>query len=322
MWTDDPSTPESAARPRERRRAARAPPAHSLGSDLSEPVFYLRADLEAPEPHDVGGGQACVWTHRAPESERPNQDGVLLVEEGACVVLAVADGCGGLPAGDEAASVALRALADCVSQARPADANALRAAVLDGFEKANQAVLELASGAATTLAVAALFEDTVRTFHAGDSLVLLTGQRGKLKLQTIAHSPTGYGLEAGLLDEESAAQHDERNLVSNVVGSREMSIDLGPELRLAARDTLLLASDGLADNLYVEEIVDLVRKGPLRKATARLVARARARMEAPEEGEPSHPDDLSVLLYRRKTPRRRARGVEAAASRLPADSGP
>ena len=33
-------------------------------------------------------------------------------------------------------------------------------------------------------------------------------------------------------------------------------IDVGPPVRLAARDTLVVASDGLCDNLLVEEIVE------------------------------------------------------------------
>ncbi len=40
------------------------------------------------------------------------------------------------------------------------------------------------------------------------------------------------------------------HIVSNVVG-----VDVGSALELAARDTLLIASDGLVDNLKTEEIV-------------------------------------------------------------------
>ncbi len=55
--------------------------------------------------------------------------------------------------------------------------------------------------------------------------------------------------------------HEERHLVSNVVGTDDMRIELGPPLKLARYDTVLLASDGLLDNLYTDEIVELIRKG-------------------------------------------------------------
>jgi len=101
-----------------------------------------------------------------------------------------------------------------------------------------------------------------------------------------------------LLDEIEAVHHEERNLVSNVLGTSEMRIDIGPAIELAPRDTLLLASDGLPDNLYMEEIVARVKAGPLWAAADTLIRDCRARMENPLQGRPSHPDDLSFILYR------------------------
>ena len=121
---------------------------------------------------------------------------------------------------------------------------------------------------------------------------------GKVKFRNIAHSPTGYAVEAGVLDDADAVHHVERNLVSNVVGDPDMRIEIGPSLTLARRDTLVVASDGLADNLYGKEIVDLVRTGDLDEAGDALATRARARMLEPAAGEPHHPDDLSFVLYR------------------------
>ena len=64
----------------------------------------------------------------------------------------------------------------------------MRSRILDGFEEANEAVLGLGVGAATTL-VAAEIEDTrVRSYHVGDSMSLIVGQRGKLKSQSVPHS--------------------------------------------------------------------------------------------------------------------------------------
>ncbi|MEO1574908.1 MAG: PP2C family serine/threonine-protein phosphatase, partial [Pseudomonadota bacterium] len=83
------------------------------------------------------------------------------------------------------------------------------------------------------------------------------------------------------------------------LGSSKMSIEVGPSLRLKMRDTVVLGSDGLFDNLRTEEIVERVRKGPLLTAGERLQQSARRRMATPHSAQPSKPDDLTFLLFRR-----------------------
>jgi serine/threonine protein phosphatase PrpC len=175
----------------------------------------------------------------------------------------------------------------------------LRTALLDGFELANERVLALGRGAATTLAAVEVVAGTIRTYHVGDSLILVVGGRGRIKWRTVAHSPVGYGLEAGLLDEEDALAHDERHLVSNVLGSTEMRIEIGPPLELAPRDTVLLASDGLADNLHIDDIVAGLRDRDLGRAVVDLADRAGRRMVSTGEAPlPGKPDDLTLVAYR------------------------
>jgi len=74
---------------------------------------------------------------------------------------------------------------------------------------------------------------------------------------------------------------------------------VGPNTDLGVRDTLLLGSDGLFDNLHREEIVALVRRGPLPEAGRALVGRVRERMAGADPGAPCKPDDLTFLLFRR-----------------------
>jgi serine/threonine protein phosphatase PrpC len=155
-------------------------------------------------------------------------------------------------------------------------------------------------GAATTLAVAEIQGDRMRPYHVGDSLILLVGQRGKLKLESVSHSPVGFAVEAGVLDRREALHHEDRHLVSNILGAPDMRIEIGSERALAARDTLLLASDGLSDNLHVREIAERIRRGPVGEAAEALAATARRRMFDPREDEPSKPDDLTLLVFRRQ----------------------
>lgn len=243
-------------------------------------------------------GRTGIFSTRCPDRDSPNEDAVALIPlNGRRGVLAVADGVGGLPGGAHASQIALRELAGAVVRA-PAEEGGLRAAILDGFENANRAVLDLGLGAATTLAAVEIQESHIRTYHVGDSMILVTGQRGRIKLQTISHSPTGYAVEAGLLDEKEAMVHEDRHLVSNLLGSPDMRIEMGSALRLAPHDTLVLASDGLSDNLEVGEIAELARKGPLPEVLAALAAAALRRMGDGDNGHPSKPDDLTFLVYR------------------------
>ena len=139
---------------------------------------------------------------------------------------------------------------------------------------------------------------TVRPYHVGDSMVLVVGQRGKIKLQTVSHSPVGYAVESGMLDETEAMNHAERHLVSNIIGAADMRIEIGPTIELARFDTLLLASDGLFDNLHVDEIVQRVRKGPLKRVIRTLAEDCRRRMLDAEDDQPSKPDDLTFVAFR------------------------
>lgn len=256
-------------------------------------------DLAAPELLVLAGGRVALFTAGAPDKESGNEDAVAAFGiDPARGLLVVADGMGGAAAGARASAEAIAAVRRSVRRRDESDPT-LRSPVLDAFDDANERVLALGVGAGTTLCIAELDGEHLRVYHVGDSAALVVGQRGKVKLQTIAHSPVGYALESGLLDEQAALHHEERHLVSNVIGSREMRIDVGSRVRLAARDTVLLGSDGLFDNVALDELVACVRCGPLEAVARRLVEVCSQRMRHPGDGEPSKPDDLSFVLYRR-----------------------
>ncbi len=270
-----------------------------MATDASRPATLLtRSEMSEVELQSIGLGTAAVISVRSPGGESGNEDAAALIPlDRERAVIAVADGMGGQPGGEEAAALSVEILAKNVQEALEEE-RSIRAAVLDAFDRANLAVTELGSGAATTLAAVEIEGPDIRPYHAGDSMILVVGQRGRLKLKTVSHSPVGYAVEAGLLEESDAIHHEDRHLVSNMVGSPELRIEVGSTLRLGARDTLVLASDGLFDNLHIEEIVELVRKGPLERACEELVATARRRMCEPESGHPSKPDDLTFVLFR------------------------
>ena len=260
-------------------------------------LFFDQNMVEAAvEP--IATGVAAVYSARCPGKDTPNEDAAGLIPFDAhSGVLVVADGLGGFRAGELASKVAVQAvraaIAEAVKEGLP-----IRGAILNGIEQANHEVTDLGLGAATTLAIVEVQDRVVRPYHVGDSLILLAGGRGKVKLQTVSHSPVGFAVEAGLLNESEAMHHEDRHIVSNVIGTPDMRIEVGSTQTMSPRDSLLLASDGLFDNMHTEEIVDSLRKGQIDEAARLLCNGAHQRMTHPEPGQPSKPDDITFVAYR------------------------
>jgi len=262
-------------------------------------VLYFDRDMDAVETLPFCGGTAVVFSRRSPAKDSANQDAAALIPyDDDSGVLVVADGAGGVRGGAQASSTTTYELCAALEQG-VRDKRRLREAILDGIDGANREVQALAIGAATTLALVEISSDRVRPYHVGDSQALLIGQRGRLKFLTISHSPVGYAERSGLIDEEQAMGHEDRHFVSNVIGIPEMTIEVGAEFALAARDTLVVACDGLFDNLTKEEIITILRTGDLAEAVATLAEACSVRMQGGDASRPSKPDDLTVIAFRR-----------------------
>ena len=269
-------------------------------TDLPDDTVILDG-AEGPEQRELtaAGGTLLAYTCRAPDKPTENEDTVAVIPYGpGAAVLVIADGAGGLPAGKRASYTAVTTLAGALATSM-AETTLLRTAILNGIEAANDAVIMLGNGSATTLTVVTLEGLLARSYQVGDSEAIVVGQRGLIKLQTTAHSPTGFAVEAGFLDQRDALHHEERHLVSNFLGSVEMRIDVGATAELRPRDTIMVASDGLMDNVHLDEIVELIRKGPLPRAMDEVVKTAQRRMSQRRPGLPSKPDDLSLILFRK-----------------------
>jgi PPM family protein phosphatase len=281
-------------------------------------------ELPAISRERIGAGEAAWISIPCPGKTTGNEDTVAVIpvspRQG---LLAVADGLGGHRGGRHASQSLIRSLKKAVRSLSASDSPGpllisrtlpipcqaregnnrpidLRPAVLDQIERTNQRLLRRGQGAGTTLALVETDGHRVRTYHIGDSDILVLSQRGRIKYQTIGHSPVSYAVQSGLLSEEEALLHEDRHLVSNIVGCREMSIELGPWIPLKPRDTVLLASDGLFDNLMLTEIIDRIRKGKLAEGVKKLAELATERMTALDLSLPSKPDDLTILAFRRR----------------------
>ncbi|WP_404305711.1 PP2C family protein-serine/threonine phosphatase [Neorhodopirellula lusitana] len=265
-----------------------------LESEMNSPLSWEVADLDA-NGGSRRGGNLVAYSRTCPGKEEPNDDSaaVITLDDGA-VIMAVADGVGGAPLGYKASAIAVQCLQESL-QGRVAGTD-LRPAILDGIERANAEILDMGTGAATTISVVEVHSGVARGYQVGDSMAMIVGQRGSIKWKSTSHSPVGYLIESGAINEAEAMTHDERHYVSNLVGTREMHIEIGPAIPLAARDTVVIASDGLFDNLQLFEVAALARSGkPLARMNA-LVDLANQRMQGNQPGVPGKPDDLAALL--------------------------
>ncbi len=232
-------------------------------------ALLIEAQLSDVASIDFLGGTAAVFSTRSPQKETPNEDVAAIWPMGPTSgVLAVADGLGGHAGGERASRLAIETIQKSLQEAtasppengEPID---LRAAILNGIEAANQAVRELGTGAATTLALVEIQDRTIRTYHVGDSAILRhrpTRQSEAADDPPLADRLRRRGRPDGTgrgHPSRSPARHFERHRLRSNANRN------GPAHRMAPRDTLLLASDGLFDNLLPDEIVEAIRSGPL-----------------------------------------------------------
>ncbi|MEM6687842.1 MAG: protein phosphatase 2C domain-containing protein [Planctomycetota bacterium] len=242
-----------------------------------------------------------VFCDKCPGKIGPNDDcAMIIVRDEASVVMAVADGLGGSPQGHVASAKAMESIEAHIAAA--GDTKDWRPAILDAIEHANRDIVALGSGAATTLSIATVIDGLARFFHVGDSMAILVGGGGRIKWQTTSHSPVGYGVAAGILDSIDALTHEDLHIVSNYLGSENMHIDIGPALKLSPRDCIVVASDGLSDNVSTEELTTHASSGKSQERIDGLISLARRRMGVhdTQSTNPSVPfgkaDDIAIAM--------------------------
>lgn len=258
---------------------------------------FRESNMNQAELYELAQGQTAIFSRKSPYKDGVNEDSALLLPlDENRAILAVADGLGGRLGGAGASQTAINHLEQIASQ-RP-EPDDLRGAVIDAFERANLEVMANGIGSCTTLIAVEVVPTGLRTYHAGDSSALLFDAKGEIKLETIPHSPVGYALAAGLIDDDEAFAREDRHLVSNVLGAESMHIDISTALHCQPGDTLVLASDGLFDTVRITEVREFVTSNGVLEATAELASLAMRRMCGEPGEQQGKPDDLTIVLHR------------------------
>ncbi|MEJ2236418.1 MAG: protein phosphatase 2C domain-containing protein [Syntrophobacterales bacterium] len=189
-----------------------------------------------------------------------NQD-IFFVKEfdDGCILLAVADGLGGMVGGKRAAEMAR----ECLNNFNP-NCQAVEAHIEELMQEANRRIMETVQkepdleGMGTTMTAACLRNGTACWAHVGDSrLYLFRGD--ELRQITEDDTMAGFLLSEGELTKEEARIHPGNKLVFQCIGgSGEFEADTG-NFKIQAGDLLLFSTDGLHDEVPEEEIVSVLR---------------------------------------------------------------
>lgn len=189
---------------------------------------------------------------------------------GSHLLLAAIDGIGGYEGGEVAAEIARDVIVKEVSE-HPGDdcLELLKHAVT----KANNAIVEhketdptrARMGCVISSAIISLDERRLYMVHVGDSRLYQYTVADGLKKLSHDHSLVGYREEIGMLTEQQAMTHPQRNIIERSLGDTRHSaeepnfLDAGI-FPIFGQTQFLLCSDGLSDMLYSAEIAAVLAK--------------------------------------------------------------
>ena len=196
-------------------------------------------------------------------------------------LFAVADGMGGHVGGEVAARVAVETLEKAYER------NPTIAGLREAFVAANAAIwaeslrVDELRGMGTTLTAAGLTvgtdgRDVMCLANVGDSRAYLMSG-GMVRQVTADHSLAEERVRHGEMTEAEAETHPHRHILTRALGvGPDVDVDLW-ELHVKSGDRLLLCSDGLTNEVNVDQISQVLHsvKDP-RKAARALVDRANA----------------------------------------------
>ncbi len=231
------------------------------------------------------------------------------INEDACGILRnerifiVADGVGGNRSGEIASRGAVEGIADYVEE-HPVSGVETRDDVKqyfnDCFRLINNRIYTLAQqdiskrGMATTLVAAYQVHNILYVMNIGDSRAYVF-RKGKMQQITDDHTYVNTLLEAGVITEEEAEVHENRNMITRAIGAASsVNVDYF-EVALKPEDIVLMCSDGLTNMIEDKDILEIVRtEGDLKTKADLLIKTA---------NENGGKDNIAVLLMQpdRKT---------------------
>ncbi|KTT24991.1 protein phosphatase 2C domain-containing protein [Pseudacidovorax intermedius] len=209
----------------------------------------------------------------------------------------VADGAGGHGGGDVAAATARASVLAGFAAAPSLAPDAVRALV----DAANLAIVarqaeggKLAAMRSTLVLAAIDLEAQAMVWaHSGDSRAYLF-RGGAVVARTTDHSLVQQMVAGGMLDDEGARLHPQRNMLLSALGSvsEPPQVDVSGPMRLQPGDVLLLCSDGIWEPLGEDRLVQTLHAARTATRWSELLdAAVRA------EAKPGHDNYTALMLW-------------------------
>ncbi|EFH86524.1 Stp1/IreP family PP2C-type Ser/Thr phosphatase [Ktedonobacter racemifer] len=202
------------------------------------------------------------------------KDAQMMAKKGALFI--VADGMGGHAAGEVASEIAVDTISKVYYQD---DRDDVAESLVYAIKRANTSIHQRAaesvmrSGMGTTCVAAVLRGSTAYVANVGDSRAYLV-HKGQVRQVSQDHSWVEEQVRAGLLTQDQARSHAQRNVITRSLGTNaEVEIDIFAE-PLDENDSLLLCSDGLSGMVDDEELRSIVDQYVPRESVYHLVERA------------------------------------------------
>lgn len=190
-------------------------------------------------------------------------------------LLAVADGMGGMAAGEVASNIVVGALAPLDEDAPGADlVDTLKNAVADANEQLRVAVEEnqALEGMGTTLTAILFSGNRLGLVNVGDSRAYLL-RESEIKQITRDDTYVQMLVDEGRITADEATSHPQRSILTRALDGREVDPDFSVREAVAG-DRYLLCSDGLSSVVSEDTIAEALGTGEPPEAADRLVALA------------------------------------------------
>ena len=223
-----------------------------------------------------------------------NEDRIAYSYSRDALLMVIADGMGGHRNGEVAAQITAKVLTENFQRhARPKlkdPQHFLQGTIQRAHEAINTYAREhkLPEIPHTTCVACIVQDDTAWWAHVGDSRLYLFSDVNLIS-RTHDHSAVQQMIDDGLLSEQDAVAHPDRNKVYNCVGGYlPPEIEMSRPMPLSQLDRILLCTDGLWSQVTTEQIATTLTHFPLARAVEFLMDQAELRGG-------THSDNLSAI---------------------------
>jgi serine/threonine protein phosphatase PrpC len=217
------------------------------------------------------------------------KDPLVMANKGALFI--VADGMGGHAAGEVASEIAVDTISNMYYQD---ESDEVDVSLLRAIRRANTSIHQraaenmLRTGMGTTCVAAVLRGNVASIANVGDSRAYLL-RGSQVRQISHDHSWVAEQVRAGLLTEDQARTHTQRNVITRCLGTQaEVDVDVFHE-ELNEGDSLVLCTDGLSGLVSDEELLRIIDQFVPQESVYHLVERA---------NENGGPDNITAIVAR------------------------